>query len=114
MLHGMAHALTPQERADLFASRHHGAITLARALESGLTLEEIRYNVDSGRWRRVTRSVFVVVAAPATWHQAATVACMAGPEGTVASHFTAAALFGLRKPPPLPSSACGSRRPSPT
>jgi hypothetical protein len=100
----MGRDLTPHERADLFASRHHGAINLAQALEAGLTPDEIRYNLRSGRWRRATRAVFVfvVVGAPATWQQAVTVACLAGPDGTVASHFTAAALFGLWTPPSRP------------
>jgi hypothetical protein len=98
----MGRRLTPDQRADRLASRQHGAISLAQALDVGLTVDQIRSRVRTGRWRKGARGTFIVAGAPETWQQAVMVACLAGPPGTVASHLTAAALFGLWKPPPRP------------
>lgn len=98
----MSATSTPDERAELLASRQHGAISLTQALDSGLTTEEIKYHLSTGRWRRRGHRVFTVTAAPSTREQAALVACLAGPPGTVASHLTAAALFGLCRAPDRP------------
>jgi hypothetical protein len=40
--------------------------------------------------------------APRSWEQTLMIACLAGPTGTVASHLSAAALFGLAKAPAPP------------
>lgn len=68
----------------------------------GFTPDEIRHRRESGRWVKACHGVYVIAAAPATWPRRVVVACLAGPRGTVASHLTAAALFGLVKPPPVP------------
>jgi hypothetical protein len=94
--------LTPDQRADRLASRQYAAISRSQALEVGLTSHQIDERVDSGRWRRSIRGVYVVAGAPALWQQPVMVAILPGPPGTVASHLTAAALFGLTTPPPLP------------
>lgn len=98
----MGRRLTPDQRASRFASRQHGAISQAQALAAGLTEDQIRRRLRNRRWRRAARRTFVVAGAPETWQQAAVVACLAGPPGTVASHLTAAVLFGLLKPRGLP------------
>ncbi|MEW6472418.1 MAG: hypothetical protein AB1679_09105 [Actinomycetota bacterium] len=54
------------------------------------------------RWRREARDVFVLTGTPRSWQQRAMTACLAGPAGTVVSHLTAAAVYGLGKPPEEP------------
>jgi hypothetical protein len=46
--------------------------------------------------------VFVLAGTRNTWQQQAMVACLAGPPGTVVSHLTAAAVYGLTKAPKEP------------
>lgn len=102
MLVGMFSPQTPDEQVDALAACGHAVITLDLARRCGLTDDQVQWRVDIGRWLRRARGVYVVAGAPATWQQQAVVACAAGPPGTVASHLTAAALYGLVTPPPLP------------
>ena len=89
-------------KATRIASRQWGALTHAQAVRGGLTIDQITYRVKSGQWKRVATGVYVVAGVPDRWEQKVMVACLAGPSGTVASHVTAAALFGLAKPPAVP------------
>ncbi len=84
------------------AARQWGALTTEQALKAGLTRTQIMYRVRTGQWRQVARGVYVVAGAPDRREQKAIIACLAGPDGTVASHLTAAALFGLVKFPDVP------------
>jgi hypothetical protein len=84
------------------AARQWSALSHDQAVKAGLTDDQIAYRVHTGQWRRVARKVYVVAGAPDRWEQRAMIACLAGPSGTVASHLTAAALFGLAKPPSVP------------
>jgi putative AbiEi antitoxin of type IV toxin-antitoxin system len=90
---------TPDQRAEALAARQHGAITRPQALKCGLTPNQIKHRVDSGRWRVMVRGVYAASGAPETWQLWAMVACLAGPPGSVASHLTAAALLGVGRPP---------------
>jgi len=97
--------------AAAIAARQYGVVTRAQALAAGLTRYQIEHRVKVGRWTVVARGVYVVRGSPATWLQATLVACLAGPPGTLASHVSAAALYGLCRPPaephvmvPLPAS----------
>src|SRR5437870_795717 len=98
----MQRELTPDERADALAASQHSAISHRQALDVGLTRTQIRQRRTSGRWRAACHGVYVLAGAPASWQQRAMVACLAGPDGTVASYLTAAALFGLAKAPLVP------------
>lgn len=62
----------------------------------------LRHRSRTGQLLRVAKGTFVVAGAPATWQRDAMVACLAGPEGTVASHLTAVALFSLGDAPGVP------------
>jgi len=84
------------------AARQWGALTRRQALKAGLKAHQIAYRVKTGQWREVAQGVYVVAGSPVRWEQTAMIACLAGPEGTVASHLTAAALFGLRPVPAVP------------
>ncbi|MGH8999854.1 MAG: hypothetical protein ACRDY7_10755 [Acidimicrobiia bacterium] len=98
----MGTSRTPDQQAGRLASRQHGAITHAQLLAAGLTDRQIKQWSRCGRLHRAARNTYVMAGAPPTAGQAALVACLAGPGGTVASHLTAAALFGLWPPPLLP------------
>jgi hypothetical protein len=84
------------------AARQWGVLSYAQAIKAGLTADQITYRLQTGQWRLAARKVYVVAGAPDRWEQRVMIACLAGPPGTVASHLTAAALFGLVKPPPIP------------
>jgi hypothetical protein len=93
---------TPDERADELAAGQHAAISRRQAIGVGMTRNQIAGRLASRRWRRAARGVFVVTAAPATWRQRMAVAGLAGPDGTVVSHLSAAALHELMEPPEVP------------
>jgi hypothetical protein len=90
------------ERANQLASRQYGAISRRQARAAGLTPDQIGGQLVARRWLVAVRGVYRVAGAPVTWQQCTMVACLAGPKGTVASHLTAAALFGLARPPKVP------------
>ena len=71
----------------------HGLVTGPQSVELGLTLQQRRLRVDRGRLIRCENEVFRVGGAPVTWHQRVLGSCLAS-DG-VASHRTAAMLFGL-------------------
>ncbi|MGH9034765.1 MAG: hypothetical protein ACRD0O_03305 [Acidimicrobiia bacterium] len=95
-------SLRPDEEANELASRQWAAISRRQALGCGLTGKQIDGRVSLKRWRVTVRGVYVMAGAPETWEQHVMVACLAGPDGTAASHLTAAALLGLGNPPPVP------------
>ncbi len=91
----VARAIDGDRRIGRVAAARHGVVTSADARRAGLSGRQVQWRVETGRWRRVARGVFVVAGAPATPHQAVLAACAAGPTGSVASHLSAAFLFGL-------------------
>jgi hypothetical protein len=93
---------TPDQRVAALAAEQHGVITLAQALALGMTEGQVRHRVSAGRWIRAALGVYVVAGTPSTWEQATTVACLAAPNGAVASHSSAAALYRLLDPPETP------------
>jgi hypothetical protein len=92
----------PDELASAAAARQWGALTGDQARKAGLSQRQIDYRVRAKRWRRETRDVFVLAGTRNTWQQRAMVACLAGPPGTVTSHLSAAAVYGLSKAPKEP------------
>src|SRR4051794_31563915 len=67
-----------------------------------MTARQVEWLVYTGRWRRHARNVYAINGAPTSWHQSALAGCLAGPDGTSASHLTAAALAGIARAPMLP------------
>jgi len=94
---------------DQLISSQHGAISRSQALQAGLSPDQIDRLLAARRWLRALRGVYVVAGSPDTWQRRAMAACLAGPTGTVASYLTAAALFGLGKPPNVPHVTVPSR-----
>lgn len=78
-----------------WASRHHGVVTAEQALARGCTIDQLRRAVDRGELTSAHRNVFRVSAAPRTWEQRTLVAVYAAGPGALASHQSAAALWGL-------------------
>jgi very-short-patch-repair endonuclease len=89
-------------QATRVAARQWGALSRAQAIKAGLTPDQIAYRVRTGQWHQPVRGVYIVAGAPGRWEQALMAACLAGPAGTVASHLSAAALFGLSRSPEIP------------
>ncbi|HVF76244.1 MAG TPA: type IV toxin-antitoxin system AbiEi family antitoxin domain-containing protein [Acidimicrobiales bacterium] len=75
------------------ARRQHGLVTRAQAMAAGLSPSGVARRTRDGTWRRVAAGVYAVASSPATWRQRVLAACLA--LGAVASHRTAAALWGL-------------------
>jgi hypothetical protein len=90
------------ERVGAIAARQWSALSGPQGRRAGLSQDQIDHRVQVGRWRRPIRDVYVLAGTPASWQQRAMVACLGGPPGTVVSHLTAAALFGLVKAPAEP------------
>lgn len=81
------------------AAGQAGAVTY-RQLRKTLTDAEIRTLLRRGIIRpTAARGVFRVAGAPQGWTQDLWIALLAGPDGTAASHLSAAALWGLIAPP---------------
>jgi len=82
---------------------HGGLITRERAIALGATTASITGRVRRGEWERVFRGVYLDAATAPSHEQVVAAACLAiGPAG-VASHRSAAWLWGLiERPPPQP------------
>lgn len=77
------------------ASRSHGVITRTELLAAGYSRHQIQRAIDIGELLRAHAGVFRVAAAPRSWHQRVLVAVHAAGPGALASHRSAAALWGL-------------------
>lgn len=80
------------QRADATAARQYGAVGHA---QTGMTKRQIERRRKSGRWMTAGRGVSVMAAVSPTSEQQVAVAILRGPPGTVASHLTALALYGV-------------------
>lgn len=77
------------------AREQYGLITLAQALEAGLSRHAIYRRVRSGRWRLVAPQVFAINGLPETYRQRLLAYVLAAAPAA-ASHRAAAHLYGLR------------------
>ena len=88
----------PRKLADV-ASMQCGIVARAQALAGGLTTDQIKFRVRSGRWQRVLWGVYATFSGPvsraAFWWAAV---LYAGP-GAVLSHETAAEINGMTAKP---------------
>ncbi len=85
------------------AGRQRSLITHAQATGLGATPAMIRTRLVNGRWVQVARGLYRVSGAPVTWHQRLLGACLLSGPGAMASHRSAAVLWGLAgfRPGPL-------------
>jgi putative AbiEi antitoxin of type IV toxin-antitoxin system len=77
------------------ASIQHGLVTRAQAREVGFSDSSIHKRSLAGSLRALHPGVYVVGGAPDTWHQRMLGACMAAGGLAVASHRSAARIWGL-------------------
>ena len=78
--------------------RQWSLVTRGQLLSLGISERMIDYWLETGVLERVIRGVYRAGGAPRSWRQDVLAACLAAGPGTVASHRTAAALYGLTKP----------------
>jgi hypothetical protein len=91
------------QRVSAIAEKQHAAIAGSQLLGAGLTRPDIGRWIASERiFATETRNVFRMPGSERTWKQALWVALLAGPKGTLASHLSAASLWGLLAPPEIP------------
>lgn len=95
--------LSPDQRVARRAARHHGLVTRALALASGLTDRQIARRVERGVWVRLSPGVFRIEGAPVTAAQQAYAAVLAAGPHAVVGGRSALALFNLCEAPTLPS-----------
>ncbi|MDP9073498.1 MAG: DUF559 domain-containing protein [Actinomycetota bacterium] len=84
-----------EQRLRHWLGGHHCVITRAEALRLGATDPVIRSKLDRGEWSRLTNGVYRDTAAPRTPHQLLRAACVGAGSAAVASHRSAAWLWGL-------------------
>jgi len=87
--------MSPEARLAARAEVQHGVVERRQALECGVTKSTLHRWVAQGRLVRVHAGVYRWRAAPMTWHQDLVAACLASGPGAVASHRSAATLWGL-------------------
>jgi hypothetical protein len=87
-------------RAAAIAARQHGLLTREQARAAGLSDAQIHRRLASGRWIALHRGVYLIAGTPPSAEQVVLAAVLAARRDAVASHLTAAELWGLRFPPP--------------
>jgi hypothetical protein len=80
---------------DEIARHQLGLFTTEQARQAGVSDDQLQRRVNAGRYLRMRRGVLAVAAVPPSWEQAVLAAVLAGGDGTLASHTTAARLHGL-------------------
>src|SRR5262249_19303132 len=77
------------------AKRQFGIVSFKQALELGLTRDQIRYGVETGRWSRVLPGVIRAAWAEEGFHSRALAAWLWAGQGSLVSHEAAAFLWGM-------------------
>lgn len=98
-------------RASRVAAAQHGLLTLADVAASGAPRGALRRWTAAGRIERVGAGVYRLVGAPPTWEQRLLAAVLAAGEGAMASHRSAARLWGLLDDDVLELTVPARRRP---
>lgn len=82
------------------ARRQHGVVTRAQALEAGRSAKQIRWQLETGRWLRLHRGVYLTNSGRPTWHARAWAALLWSGPGAVLILEAAAHLWRLEAEPP--------------
>lgn len=85
-----------------FALAHHGLVTLDAVRQAGLSKSTWNRAVIDGQLELVHPGVARIVGSARTRHQLVAAAVLAAGKGAVASHRTAAGLWGIERPPDDP------------
>jgi len=89
----------PDAIIDRLARPQHGLLDLRQGEALGLTQRQLRHRSRRGAVRRLEQGVYATMGSPPTWLQAVMAACLAAGARALASHRTAAVLWGLLGPP---------------
>lgn len=97
------------------ASRQHGVVARRQLLELGVSGRTLAHRVEAGGWKLAHRGVYVLPGAADSFEQRTMAAVLANGPVALASHLTAAYLYGLLPGPPpvvdvLLPAACRSRK----
>lgn len=89
--------VTPlQEKlVNAFLASHHGVISLRDARSLGLTDEQVKWNLRTGRWTAIHRGIYRRAGDAPAPEGRLLAACLAAGRGAVASHTSAAWLWQL-------------------
>lgn len=79
------------------AAGQHGVVSRRQAIEAGMTARMIQWRLQGAEWVAIHPGVYRLDGVPVTWHQRVLAAALA--TGGVASHRSAARLWGLDLPP---------------
>jgi hypothetical protein len=89
-----------EHAASRYMADHHGLIDHGSALRFGASMKFVQHRIDAGEWVRVHRGVYRAAAAPPSPEQTLLAAVWACGPDAVASHRSAAWLWGLLAAPP--------------
>jgi len=90
------------EQVCALAASQHGVFSRRQMREFGASGSACDRRLRGRRWLRTQfAGVFVVAGFAVSWRQRLMAAVLAGPEGTVASHRSAAVLYGIRDGEPI-------------
>src|SRR2546421_8160405 len=95
VLPGFMVGMSPDRAAALVAESQHGLVTREQARAAGLSDDAVQRRLSSGLWERLHQGVYRLAGAPPSHKQAVMGVCLAGGAGAVASHHTAAGIWGL-------------------
>lgn len=77
------------------ARRQHGVVSLTDVRAAAGTRQMVKSRVNSGAWVRLRRGVYAIAGIELCWEANLLADVLAGPDGTLASHRSAAHLWGL-------------------
>ncbi len=90
-----------RNRLHHLASLQNAVFTRRQALSAGVSATALKCDADAGRVKRVLPNAYIIAGAPNSWEQSVLAAVRSAEQPAVASHHTAAYLWGLvsRRPP---------------
>src|SRR5438477_1802637 len=104
---------SPDRQIAELSATQHGVFSRSQAHAAGLSKDAIRRRVESARWRRLDRDVFVLEGSPMTRFATMMAACLSLWPDALASHLSAASLWqlpGFQTTTPIEISADRARR----
>ena len=93
---------TPLERAAGTAARQYSLLTTRDARRCGLTYNQLTRLERSCGWQRLSNGLYALPGSVPSWRRDVMGAVLLAGDDAVASHLTAAAMWGLLPPPRLP------------
>lgn len=95
------------------AAHQHGVVHRSQAAAVGMTPRQIQARIATGLLLPLHRGVYRVAGSPTSWQQSLLAACLAAGDTAVASHRSAALLWGFRgiERAPIELTVPGRRRP---